>query len=288
MSTRAAPDWLAEMQARFGATIRTPLDRATGTLRAATADYPAGAVADVRDAHNASGVERLAVYNRQYWFRLFTVMQTAFPLTTALLGAWRMNDYAARFLLAHPPRSWDLDRAPDGFERFVVEALEEDVPQDALRDAARLDAAWRALFRAPAAAPYRPRPEDAARLLDARLAPSPAVALYVERWPFIALKRAREGHRGEEQVALPPPHPVPQWWLLLREPEGIRQLPLSPREGELFALLAEHPVREALGRLEALCDERERATLPEQARRWLARGVSLGVWCGASFSDERR
>lgn len=279
MTVRPAPAWLGALQARFGDAIRTPLDRATGTLRAVTSAYPADAVDDVCDAHNAPAAERLAVYNRQYWFRLFTVLQTAFPLTTALLGAWRFNDYAARFLLAHPPRSWDLDRAPDGFEHFIADASEDDLPRDALCDAARLDAAWRALFRAPAASPFRPRAEDAARLLDARLVPSPGVALYVERWPLVALKRAREGQRAESPVPLPPRHAAPQWWALLREPAGVRQLPLATREGELFALLREYSVRDALGRLEASCDASERAALPESARRWLARGVELGLWC---------
>lgn len=279
MSTRPAPDWLAALQDRFGVAIRTPLDRSTGTLRAVPEAYPPEALDDLRDGPNAPASARLAVYNRQYWFRLFTVMQTAFPVTTALLGAWAFNAHASRFLLAHPPHSWDLDRAPDGFEDFVVEGFEGDLPVEALGEAARLDAAWRALFRAPAAAPFRLRPEEAARLLEGRLVPSPGVALFFERWPLVALRRAQEGVRGGARVDLPPPHPRPQGWALVREPTGIRQLPLEALEGELLALLREHSVGEALGVLEARCASAERTTLPERARRWLARGVSLGIWC---------
>lgn len=280
MTPRPAPDWLAAMQARFSAVIRTPLDRTTGTLRAAVEHYPDAALADVRDAPNATATERLAVYNRQYWFRLLTVMQTAFPVTTALLGPWRFNAHAAAFLHVHPPRTWDLDRAPDGFERFVATLPADDLPAEALTDAATLDASWRALFRAPAAAPFRPRPEDAARILDARLTPSPGVALYVERWPLVALRRAREGAMPETQSALPPRLATPQGWLLLREPGGVRQLPLEPLETELLSLLRTMTVREALGRLEASCAEAERATLPARTQRWLADGVVRGVWCG--------
>lgn len=285
MTPRPAPDWLAAMQARFSAVIRTPLDRTTGTLRAAVEDYPEQALADVCDAPNTTAAERLAVYNRQYWFRLLTVMQTAFPVTTALLGPWRFNAYAADFLHAHPPGTWDLDRAPDGFERFVATLPADDLPADdlpveALTDAATLDASWRALFRAPASAPFRPRPDDAARILDARLTPSPAVALYVERWPLVALRRAREGESRETQRALPPRLATPQGWLLLREPGGVRQIPLEPLETELLSLLRAMTVREALGRLEASCAQAERATLPARAQRWLADGVARGVWCG--------
>ncbi len=278
MKPRPAPAWLAALQDRFGAAIRTPLDRTTGTLRAVPEAYPPEALDDLRDGPEAPASARLAVYNRQYWLRLFTVMQTAFPLTTALLGPWAFNAHAARFLLAHPPRSWDLDQAPDGFEDFVTEGFAGDLPVEALGEAARLDAVWRALFRAPAATPFRPRPEEAARLLEGRLVPSPAVALFVERWPLVALKRSLEGVRGGGAVDLPPPHPRPLGWALVREPGGIRQLPLEALEGELLALLREHPVGVALGILEARCTAGERAALPERARRWLARGVSMGIW----------
>ncbi len=284
MSQRAGPAWLAELQARFGAVLRTPLDRGTGTLRARSSEYDTGALDEVLDAHNATAPERLAVYNRQYWFRLFSVLQTAFPLTVRLLGAWHFNDHAARFLLAHPPHSWDLDRAPDGFEDFLPGSLSEELAErDAWLEAARLDAAWRALFSAPETPPFHPRAEDAARLLDARLVASRSVALFVERWPLIELKRALAGARGEAPVPVPPRLSQPQCWALVRERAGIRQLVLEPREGELFALLRLYTVRDALALLEAGCSPREREGLPAQAQRWLARSVAAGFWSGLTL-----
>src|SRR5262249_13076605 len=110
---REAPHWLADLQARFGSVLRTPLDRSTGRLRASEESYPGAAVADVVDGRG------LAVYNRQYWFRLLNALSTAYPITAALLGHWKFNDYAARFLSEHPPRSWDLDRAADGFHEWM-------------------------------------------------------------------------------------------------------------------------------------------------------------------------
>lgn len=275
-----APDWLAAMQRRFGDVLRAPLDRATGTLRATTEAYDPDALADVLDAHNADARGRLAVYNRQYWFRLFGVMQTAFPVTTKLLGAWHFNEHAARFLLAHPPHSWDLDHAPDGFESFLATTLGERPDREVLLDAATLDAAWRALFRAPAVAPFQPTAQDAARLLDAHLEPSPAVALVVERYALLELRATLAQHRGEAPVPTPAALPQPRGWALVREATGVRHVPLEPREGELLRLLREHTVREALGRLEAECPEAERAGLPASTQRWLARSVAGGFWVG--------
>ncbi len=285
MST-PAPDWLAALQERFGAVLRTPLDRATGTLTADLRAYDHSAVADARDAHNAAAAERLAVYNRQYWFRLLGVMQTSSPLTARLLGHWHFNDYAARFLLAHPPRHWALDRVPDGFAPFLAEALDaRDEARDVLVEAAQVDASWRELFRAPAVAPFRPTAADAARLLDARLAPSPATALVAEHFPLLEHRAEIVSAPGEAPVPAPARLAQPRWWMLLREPDGVRQLPLAPLEGALLALLARHTVRDALAHLETSCTDAERAELPTHAQRWLARSVERGFWVGLVEGD---
>ena len=268
--TKSAPPWLAEMQARFGDVIRTPLDRTTGTLRTTIAD------------------ERLAIYNRQYWFRLFGVLQTAFPLTTRLFGHWRFNEHAARFLSANPPRGWDVDRAADGFEDFLARALDP-APDDreAFVEAARIDAAARSVSRAPDVSPFRPTAADASRLLDARLLPSPACALVVEHRPLVELRNALLTAPTEDESPVPVPAKLegPRWIALVREPSGIRHLALDAREGELLDLLRRHTVRDALARLEAACAEDERRDLPARTQRWLARSVEHAMWTG--IKEER-
>lgn len=283
MTDRPGPDWLAELQARFGEVLRTPLDRRTGTLRAPTEAYPAGAVREVVDRPDARAVDRLAVYNRQYWFRLFGAVQTAFPRTARLLGDWELNAHAERFLLAHPPRGWDLERVPDGFDGFLAGSLNGGAGRDVVLEAARIDAAFRSVLRAAAAVPFRPGAEDAAHLLDARLEPSPATAVVVEHWPLIELAplpAAESPASSDGPGASLPRLPEPRHWAIVRETEGIRRYSLEPREAELLHLLGEHSVRDALARLETTCPRTERAGLPDRARRWLARGAERGMWRG--------
>ena len=262
-----APAWLADLQARFGGAIRTPLDRATGTLTAATHAYDEEIARETR-------AERLAVYNRQYWFRLFDVMHRAFPLTTRLFGAWAFNEHAARFLIARPPRSWDVDRVPDGFDAFLATTH----PAGPHVEAARIDAAYRDVFRAPEVTPYRPTRDDAATLLDAQLVPSPAVAIVEEHSALVELRRAILDRPADARVDAPPSHDDVRSWVIVRGEEATATLPLERREAELLRLLADAPIRHALARLEATCTDEERATLPNQTRAWLARSVQLGLW----------
>lgn len=288
MSRREGPEWLREFQERFTDVLRTPLDRSTHVLRAQTEAYPRASIELALDGPRSTAAQRLAVYNRQYWFRLFTVLQTAYSVTARLMTYWRFNEFAARFLSANPPRGWDLDRVPDGFDRFVAIACAEHAEGALWAEAAALDATWRALMRERESTPFQLAsefPEAAARLAEARLVRSPSVALWFERWPLLEW-RALASAKGERE-ALAPPGELRErrCWALIRERNGIRQVLLEPTEGALLALLSEHTVGEALAKIEAQCPADERADLPARAQRWLANSVLRGVWSAATLSE---
>ncbi|HXX68303.1 MAG TPA: DNA-binding domain-containing protein [Polyangiaceae bacterium] len=282
---REAPAWLGELQARFAAAIRTPLERASGTLTAPLSAYDPRLVQALGGAA-AKAPQRLAVYNRQYWFRLFDALQTAFPLTARLLGYWSFNDYAGRFLLTHPPRGWNIDEVPSGFDAFFADALQCEDPgrRRALIESARIDAAWRAVFAAEKTPVFRPSDADAARLLDAQLVPSDAVRFVEEHGPLVELRRllAREPSTGA--LALPSPLPHSRWWAIAGVGDGVATLPLEAREAELLTLLGRLSIRSALARLEQACTLEERAHLPQRTRAWLARSVAAGFWSAVSFA----
>src|SRR5688500_16487545 len=95
--------WLAQWQGEFGTVLRTPLDRRTGSLRAVAADYPSTLVERLLPSTQLTAGERLAVYHRQYWFRLLGALQQAYPLMVRLLGTWHFNHLAGEFLQQKPP-----------------------------------------------------------------------------------------------------------------------------------------------------------------------------------------
>lgn len=285
---------MAEYQQQFGRMLRTPLERTSGTLTSRVSAHPGSLRREALDGPRLAAAERLAVYNRQYWFRLFGVMHGAYPLTARLLGYWTFNELAAGFLVEHPPRSWNIEHVPEGFDAHLLRTLEPrgtplagggHLEREALLDASRIDAAWRRVFLAPEVRAFRPTAADAARLPTSRLMWSPCAALLEERWPLVELRRSLLDSEGESAVALPPRLPVAQWWLFVRKPAGIGQLRLEPREAELFLQLQRHTVSDALGRLERGCAEAERAELPALAQGWLARGVEIGLWTGLDAAE---
>jgi hypothetical protein len=284
------PEWLADFQRAFGAALRTPLESSSGTFRAILPSYPATAVVESVGRGALTAAERIAVYNRQYWFRLFGVFQNTFPLTTRLLGHFTFNECASAFLSRNPPRGWNIDDAPAGFDAFMSEHVPDAgvafprhagvVDRQTVLEAARIDAAWHRVFFAEERPPFRPAPDDAPRLFQSRLVPAEAVQVIEEHRPLVELRRKLSAIPGEAPVPAPPPLEEPAYWAFVRKPAGIGQLPLAKTEARLLTLLRVHPVAEALALLESECAESERASLPARIQTWLARSVELDFWSG--------
>jgi hypothetical protein len=296
-----SPTWLALLQQRFGALLQTPLDRSSGSLRAETSAYDAELLAAARPTETLSSAERLATYHRQYWFRLFTVTQGQYPLTARLVGYWRFNDFAARHLVEHPPRGFDIDSVGDGFAQTLArllqkdgkveaEASQADAPVDAaaVLEAARIDAEFHRVTRAPRCEPFRPSAQDAQRLASSRFVLSPSVALLSEHWSLSERRLGLVELRGDQAFELGERLSEARHWLLARHQHKpgltLGLVALEPAEAKLLELLQQYPLEQALGLLEAAVSAAERLQLPARAQAWLARSVQLGVWAGLADS----
>jgi hypothetical protein len=290
--SRAAPPWLEEFQRDFSAMLRAPLDGRTGTLRAPTERFSAALVDGTLAGPSLGPRDRLAVYNRQYWFRLFGVLQSEFRLTSAIAGPWTFNEVATAFLLSSPPRGHDLALVAEGFadhiaKFYVDRALPlpdgSAVPGLALAQAARLDDAFRGAFwaREPdvgEVAAFQGLRPDA--LASGRLRPSGRFFLVEEDWPLLTLRGESGPACADERIPLPPRHPARAFAAVFRGATGIRVLPLTPSRARLYHLLLELPLAAALARLESEASDPERATLARHVQSWLAESVRLGFWEG--------
>lgn len=293
MSESNVPAWLADFQRGFSAVLRAPLDRSSGTLRAVPSRYDASTLGSI----DGDAKARLAVYNRQYWCRLFNVMQAELPLVTALTGAWTFNDLAGSFLLAHPPTHPDVGRVADGFDAFLDEAappggvtpdgIAAILPKVGLVQAARVDQAFRRVLAAPEEGSFRPTAADAARLGRCRLLPSRALSIIGEDWPLFDMRHRLPRAPASRASSLPAPHPEGRRsWAVYRTREpsadasGHRVAPLDRVQADLFRHLQSEPIAGALARLEAEHAGEDPAALARNVQRWLAESMALGFWTG--------
>jgi len=101
---------LLELQRRMAEDVRRPLTSDYGMQKTTGNGGSTEEIAASYIARNArlSSFERLEIYNRQYWFRLVTVVSEDFPALNALLGPKRFDALTLAYLAENPSTSWTL------------------------------------------------------------------------------------------------------------------------------------------------------------------------------------
>jgi hypothetical protein len=285
MSSDETRHWLSHFQKEFTEVLRSPLDLSSGTMRADTKKYARELSQQISTELPNAANRGLSVYNRQYWFRLFGAMHSEFPLVSRLLGYWRFNEIAMRFLGERPPQDVELHRIGRGFCAWLAKQLpaKSAIPKIALTQAAHIDEAWSRIFLAPEQPRWRPSPDDAAQLLQLKFTPTAALAIVEQKWPLLALRSQLSTYPGEGAIPLPASLAQLEHWALLRTDEGIGELLLAPRQARLYHLMGIHTLGEALATLEQECSDVPPEQLQREIASWTQQSVELGFWVKASI-----
>ncbi|WP_035351078.1 DNA-binding domain-containing protein [Edaphobacter aggregans] len=102
------PD-LQTLQRRMANAVMRPLTR-NETMHKRSAGKSIAAEADtfIKPNDRLSSFERLEIYNRQYWFRLFSSFEEDFPGLKSIVGTRRFENLMRAYLEANPSRSFTL------------------------------------------------------------------------------------------------------------------------------------------------------------------------------------
>ncbi|MDR6853053.1 hypothetical protein J2Y54_002573 [Sphingomonas sp. BE123] len=179
------------------------------------------------DATRAAG---MAVYRNGYRVRLLDVLADSYARTARLVGSEVFHQAAAHHLIAHPPSSWTIDRAGEGFAQ-TCDGLFANDPDVA--ELAWLEWAMQTAFTA----------RDEAPLTHAGFAAATAAFDAAEWERFVPVPVAGTALR-------PVTHDLPRLWRSLADDANqpvVERLDqpqwlLVWREGEeaVFALLPDH------------------------------------------------
>ena len=136
----------------------------------------------VLPSREQSAAERLDIYREAYLARLLEVLREQFPCTRFAVGDEFFDQFAAGYLVAHPPRSYTLARLADN----LVNHLETTRPADwgeFVVDLAKLEHAIDRVFdtAGPERLPRFTLPRDANNSLKLTLAPG--LELHEFRYP---------------------------------------------------------------------------------------------------------
>lgn len=114
---------LRELQRLALAAVRHPLSRTGRTQSRWTDGRPMEQFAEgfIKPNDRLSSLERLEIYNRQYWFRLLDCLWDDYPGLRAILGTARFEKLRIAYLNQYPSRSFTLRNLGSRLVEFLKE-----------------------------------------------------------------------------------------------------------------------------------------------------------------------
>jgi hypothetical protein len=113
---------LLEIQRRVAAAIMHPLTQQETMLRKRKdgASNKSEADAIIKPNDRLSSFERLEIYNRQYWFRLYSSFEEDFPGLMAVIGRKKFDALMRAYLTDFPSRSFSLRNLGSQLENWLL------------------------------------------------------------------------------------------------------------------------------------------------------------------------
>lgn len=139
--TTTAPS-LKDIQRRMAAAVMHPLTRSYAMPRRRRDGALNGTEAEaiIRPNDRLTSFERLEIYNRQYWFRLYTCFEEDFPGLEAILGRAKFDRLMREYLTECPSESFTLRNLGSRLESWLTAHPEFIAPHGTLAlDMVRLE-----------------------------------------------------------------------------------------------------------------------------------------------------
>lgn len=247
-----APDELLEIQRWVGKIITLPLKEMSEhdipvydtALKIQSSLY-------LTDGPNLKSYERIGIYNRLYWYRLFNAFHTSFPFLTRLFGYEGLHEkIVVPYLLKYPPSHWSLNHLGDNLTLWIEEEyFFKD--KSLVSWAAAIDLAFEKIFLAPTHPPLVQSTEQ-------KIALQPFIKLFKMPADFLTFRKKFLEHSVDywTENDFPSIHYDREYYFILfRSPDDIHYEEICPARYQILSLLDKGIT------LRALCDHLESASL---------------------------
>ncbi|PCJ59709.1 MAG: hypothetical protein COA79_09905 [Planctomycetota bacterium] len=243
--------------------------------------YPIDLVEQIIPLKNLSGKERLLTYNQQYWFRLFSTMQSEFPLLCNLLNYEAFNKLISHYLDENSSESFSLTNLSNRLLDFLknsrdwtqypilLEATELELIHIESFDALQLSNELQLV----------PMTVKEIHLIESKgLAFQPSCTLFHEHWNLVFSRhQAIEQLEEEEDIIELEPLLEESFWCIFRKDNIVEEEQISFIQYELLSLLKNgHSLNDALVSIENSATEQDLILIEKNLSSWFARWVSLG------------
>ncbi len=197
---------LRDLQRLAGKAIMRPLDQDDRTQRVwiDNRDMRDVAAGFIKPNDRLTSIERLEIYNRQYWFRLIDILWDDHPGLRAVLGDARFNRLIRAYLDRYPSRSFTLRNLGSRIVRFIEESPHLVRPRfNLVLDMARFEWAQVIAFDGPANPPLTVADLLGKNPQKLRMSLQPYLTVLQLRYPLddFVLELKKDNLRGEASNA---------------------------------------------------------------------------------------
>lgn len=157
-----------------------------------------------------TSLERLEIYNRQYWFRLLDILYDDYPGIRAIIGDGAFHEMSKAYLEKYPSRSFTLRNLGSKLERFLTEQPQWAGERQAMvLDMARFEWAQVVAFDGPANPVISPAVVAKTDPRKLKLSLQPYLTMLDMAYPLddfiMAVKRQSDALRSEASNAIETP-----------------------------------------------------------------------------------
>ena len=112
---------LLELERKMAAAVMRPLTTRWGMQKRTPDGQPleAEAASFIKPNKRLSSFDRLEIYNRQYWFRVLSILAEDFPALEATVGKKQFEKLARAYLEQNPSRSFTLRNLGSNMEAWL-------------------------------------------------------------------------------------------------------------------------------------------------------------------------
>ena len=281
-----APLSLLKLQLQMGGAIREKVAFGSGKFVFASDHYSEELCKLIFPRGIQSSRQRMAIYNEQYWFRLFTLLQEEFPLTATTMGMWKFNQCACDYLTAYPSHSFSLDFLAENFCPFLQ--MSEKYSTPLLNEIVEIE--WKITASLYAKKLDQHEVEKflnsaASSALDENsiLQFHPGFGLFKEHWNIMEVRKQLSllTHKNGALATFVPPQSLEpgqeNTWVLFRNEGKVFWRQISGLQFQLLAdLKAGMPLGEACEKLSEGLSETKMSQLGEGLPTWFATWTALG------------
>ncbi|HAI14426.1 MAG TPA: hypothetical protein DCM28_22165 [Phycisphaerales bacterium] len=275
------PPSLLKLQQQFGEAISTPLELLDedANFRMRTEHYDLSLVKLLvpREDLGLSGMDRLATYNQQYWFRLLSTMQEEYPLLARLTGPGVFAQLVMDYLQQFPSNSASLR----DLSRLLVTYMSMDSHYNRASwvQAAELEYLYIHAFdagRLPVLDLSHLSPEQQVDQLALPIRFQPDLRLFSESWNLVELRMLARSENDPEGPILIPAH-AQHHWAIYRKEHYVTAEAIGVFQYQLLdALMQGKPLEDAVNHVVEQTDDHGRAFMQERLTSWFDHWRRLG------------